>query len=608
MTVKELAKKEPEGLIGRAYAFSEKAHRAQQRRTGEPYFNHALKTAETLHAWHLDETTVGAGLLHDTVEDTGVPLETIKKEFGDEVAFLVDGVTKLGHIKYRGAENKAENLRKMILALSQDLRVVFIKLADRLHNMQTLHALPPAKQKRVAMETDEIYAPIAYRFGMHNLSGELEDLAFPYLHPREYRWLLGVSKEQYEERLAYLEKIKPRVQKLLESHDIKPVEIEIRAKRYASLYKKLLRRDMDMGRIYDLVAMRIVRQQCPRVLCGARRDPRSVAPGSAAHQGLHRHAETERVPQPAHYGHRAGGQDDRIPDPDARKCMTRTNTAWRHTGSTTKSGAANDSPANRLAEEVTWVQQLKNWQERFFGKGGDPEELLNAMKIDFFKDRIFAVTPHGDVIDLPAGATPVDFAYHVHSAIGNACAGAKVNGALTPLNHELKSGDVVEILMQKGKKPSEDWLRFVKTGIARDHIRLALRSKDQFARTARTPTKGELEIGVDRRGGLIQDISTMIARQHFTIVNFHTEHPRGGRFQIYRIEIQPIDKPENGKADHQIESHKRSKGSELPAGLTLLPEAAHDILKLFLGIERDRDLPRVRALVDLNGRAEVHTQ
>ncbi len=225
MTVKELAKKDEKSLIGRALAFSENAHKAQKRKTGEPYFNHALATAEILNDWHLDEATIAAGLLHDTVEDTGVPLATIKGEFGEEVAFLVDGVTKLGRVKYRGAENKAENLRKMILALSEDLRVVFIKLADRLHNMKTLNALPPAKQKRVAMETDEIYAPLAYRLGMHDISGELQDLAFPYLHPREHRWLLATAKEQFAERLAYLEKTEPEVETLLKKHDIKPLSI-----------------------------------------------------------------------------------------------------------------------------------------------------------------------------------------------------------------------------------------------------------------------------------------------------------------------------------------------------------------------------------------------
>jgi GTP diphosphokinase / guanosine-3',5'-bis(diphosphate) 3'-diphosphatase len=478
MSVKEQAKKDPAGLIGRAFVFAQNAHRAQARKSGEPYFNHPLAAAEILNSWHLDEATIAAALLHDTVEDTGVPLEEIKKQFGDEVAFLVDGVTKLGHIKYRGAQGKAENLRKMVLALSQDLRVVFIKLADRLHNMQTLSALPPAKQKRVAMETDEIYASIAYRLGMHNVSGELQDLAFPYLHPREYRWLLGVAKEQYDERMKYLEKIKPQVRQLLESHDIKPLDIEIRAKRYSSLYKKLVKRDMDIGRIYDLVAMRVVVATVPDCYAALgvihemwRPLPRRIKdyiamPKPNAYRSLH----TTVV-----------GPDEKTIEFQIRtKEMQDENeygvaAHWLYD----QKRRGEKVSGKKLAQEIAWVQQLKDWQERFSGAEGkgESEALLHDMKIDFFTDRIFAVTPGGDVIDLPVGANPIDFAYHVHSEIGDSATGARVNGVLVPLDHTLKSGDIVEIIMQKGKKPSEDWLRFVKTTVARDHIRTALRGK-----------------------------------------------------------------------------------------------------------------------------------
>src|SRR3989344_9502326 len=258
MTIRETIKKYPAGLIGRAYILAEKAHSKQKRNPGVPYFNHALAAAEILNQWELDEATVAAGLLHDTVEDAAVTLETIKKEFGEDVAFLVNGVTKLSHIKYRGAEAKVENLRKMILALSQDLRVIFIKLADRLHNMRTLAALPPQKQKRIALETDEIYAPIAYRLGMQNLSGELHDLAFPYLHPGEFRWLKEHIREEYAEREKYLSRLKPVLEQALAKVSIKPQSIDFRAKRHSSLYHKLRRYEMDISKIYDLVAMRVI--------------------------------------------------------------------------------------------------------------------------------------------------------------------------------------------------------------------------------------------------------------------------------------------------------------------------------------------------------------
>lgn len=500
-TVKDIYKKDPDSLIGRAYAFSQKAHAGQIRKSGEPYFNHPLATAEILCSWHLDDATIAAGILHDTVEDTGVPLETIKKEFGAEVAFLVDGVTKLGHIKYREAitgqgagkrrtetkpgsvhqtaeENKAENLRKMVLALSQDLRVVFIKLADRLHNMQTLSALPPAKQKRIALETDEIYASLAYRLGMHNVSGELQDLAFPYLHPREYEWLLSAARERFAERAAYLEKIKPQVRKVLEEHDIKPLDIEIRAKRYSSLYKKLLKRDMDIDRVHDLVAMRIIVETMPE--CYA-----ALGVIHEAWPPLPRRIKDYiAMPKPNSYR----SLHTTVIGPDGKRVEIQIRTKEMHDENEygvaahwlykQKQGGATNVSGKKLAQETAWVQQLKNWQERFAGNENDPEEFVRAMKIDFFTNRIFAVTPRGDVIDLPVGSTPIDFAYHVHSEIGNSATGAKINGVISTLNHTLKSGDVVEIITQKGKKPSENWLRFAKTTIARDHIRMALRKKN----------------------------------------------------------------------------------------------------------------------------------
>jgi GTP pyrophosphokinase len=228
-------------LIRRAFKFAEGAHKGQVRKSGGPYFKHSYETAMKLIEWRLDTPTVIAGLLHDVAEDTSVSLEQLKKEFGDEIAFLVEGVTKLGHVKYRGVKAQAENLRKMILALSQDLRVVLIKLADRLHNMKTLSALPSQKQKRIAQETSEIYAPLAYRLGMQNLAGELDDLAFPYLYPEEYRWLVSNVKERYEERQKYLERVRPILEEALEEAEIKILRIDFRAKRYSSLFRPDLR-------------------------------------------------------------------------------------------------------------------------------------------------------------------------------------------------------------------------------------------------------------------------------------------------------------------------------------------------------------------------------
>jgi GTP pyrophosphokinase len=571
-TIKELIKKEPNGLIARAYAFAEKAHAGQKRKSGEPYFKHPLATGEVLQSWHLDEATVAAGILHDTVEDTGVPLDTVKKEFGTEVASLVDGVTKLGHIKYRetpakdggkndkdGAEElKAENLRKMVLALSQDLRVVFIKLADRLHNMQTLSSLPAAKQKRIALETDEIYASLAYRLGMHNVSGELQDLALPYLHPREYEWLLSIAKERFAEREKYLEKIKPQVKKVLEEHDIHPLDIEIRAKRYSSLYKKLLKRDMDIERVHDLVAMRIIVATLPECYAAL----------GVIHEAWpplpHRIKDYIAMPKPNAYR----SLHTTVIGPEGKRVEIQIRTKEMHDENEygvaahwlykqKQEGAA--VSGKKLAQEIAWVQQLKNWQEHFAGNADDPEEFVRAMKINFFTDRIFAVTPRGDVIDLPAGSTPIDFAYHVHSEIGNSATGAKVNGVISTLDHVLKSGDVVEIITQKGKKPSEDWLRFAKTTIARDHIRMALRKKNTFARSLSLPTHAELRMTVEDRVGLIKDISGAIAELRIGIISFHTEPATGKTYHINKVEIASTDKKKIEKLAEKMRGVKGVK-------------------------------------------------
>ena len=543
--LKELVAKEPHGLIARAYTFAEKAHRGQARKSGEPYFVHPLATAETLALWHMDDATIAAGLLHDTVEDTGIPIETIKKEFGEEIAFLVNGVTKLGHFKYRGAErnteNKAENLRKMVIALSEDLRVVFIKLADRLHNMKTLGALPVTKQKRIALETDEIYAPLAYRLGMYNLSGELQDLAFPYLSPKEYEWLLANTKEQYEQRLAYLEKIKPDVVRVLREHGIAPVDIEIRAKRYSSLYKKLLRHNMDMGRVYDLVAMRIIVNTVPECYAalGVIHEKWPPVPRRIK----------DYVAMPKPNGYRS--LHTTIIGPNEKTVEIQIRTKEMHDENEygvaahwlyKEKGRSSIVSGKKLAEELTWVQQLKTWQERFTGNATDADEFLQAMKVDFFQHRIFAVTPNGDVIDLPHGATPVDLAYAIHSEIGNTCTGARVNGTIVPLEHQLKSGDVVQIVTQKGKKPSESWLRFVKTVGARDHIRAALRGKNKLIQNVREPGHAELKIVSENRVGLIKDVSSMIARNHLNILSFHSEDMKGGRYSFYRAELPLTDK------------------------------------------------------------------
>jgi len=520
-------------FIRRAYYLSQKAHDNQKRKSGEPYFNHPKAAAEYIAEWGLDETAIAAALLHDVVEDTGYPIEKIKEEFGEQVAFLVDGVTKLGHIKYRGVERKVENLRKMILALSEDIRVVLVKLADRLHNMETLGALPPQKQKRIALETLEIYAPIAYRLGMQRISGELEDLAFPYIYPREHRWLISNVKEKYEERERYIKSIQPIVSEALKNSGIDVIAVDSRAKRYSSLYKKLLRYDMDIEKIHDLVALRIIvknLEDCYATL-GIVHNLWPPLPN--------RIKDYIALPKPNNYRSlhtTVFCVDNRITEIQIRteemhqEAETGIAAHWAYQQiKQTKNYLERKSVAADFASvELEWVSQLRNWQKNF----ENSDDFYDSLRIDFFKDRIFSITPRGEVIDLPLGATPIDFAYQVHTEIGNACAGAKVNGKIVPLNHQLRSGDIVEILTQKNKKPSESWLSWVKTSMAKNNIRTAIKSKSTCL-DRKEPEAAELRIAIEDRQGLLKEIADIISRSHVNIKSINTI--TNAKFPILKI-------------------------------------------------------------------------
>ncbi len=541
MELKALLKKNPEGIVSRAYAFSEHAHAGQKRKTGEPYFNHAREAGEILAEWHLDDATIAAGILHDTVEDTPATIADIKKQFGEEIAFIVDGVTKLGKIKYRGTEAKVENLRKMILALSQDLRVIFVKLADRLHNMRTLAALPSEKQKRIALETDEIYAPLAYRLGMQNLAGELHDLAFPYLYPQEDKWLKSKVVEQFEKRTHYLAQMKPVLETALKAQSLLPVTIDFRAKRYSSLYHKLLRHEMDLDKIYDLVAMRVIVATVPECYAtlGIVHQIWPPLPG--------RIKDYIAMPKPNNYR----GLHTTVFGPGERIVEIQIRTVDMHEENENgiaahwiyeqERGGDRRLSVKKMTEEIRWVQQLKNWQKKY-SEETDPQEFLQAMKVDFFKDRIFAITPKGEVIDLPAGASPIDFAYQIHTDIGNSCVGAKVNGTFVPLNYELHSGDMVEIMTQKNKKPSENWLEFARTSLARDRIRSAAKKKAGSLRNLQVFTKSELKMTVRDRLGLLKDIANVITRSHVNILNLAADDSGRAQFPVVRVQCDTVDK------------------------------------------------------------------
>jgi GTP pyrophosphokinase len=487
--IQEIKKYNPHAdfaLVEKAYNFAYKAHEGQERKSGEPYIIHPLAMAITLARLRLNSETIAAGLLHDVVDDTPVTIEEIKKEFGEQIAFMVDGVSKLGKIKYRGIEGQAVKLRKMFLAMAQDIRVVLIKLADRLHNLRTLQYLPPAKQKRIAMESLEIYAPLAYRLGMGAMKGRIEDAAFPFAYPEEYKWIASNIKEKFQERENYLERIKAILQTELKKAGVPFTDIHLRAKHYYSLYKKLLRCDMDLNKIYDLIALRIITNSVEncyaalgvvhrlwRPLPGRIKDYIAI-PKPNGYQSLHTtvfalegkiteiQIRTEKIHEEAeygiaahwHYSERKGLRE---------YIMTALRFGSRH--------AATKIPEKELA----WVKQLQEWQK----ETKNPEEFLELLKIDFFGDRIFVFTPQGDVVDLPEGATGIDFAYNIHTDLGNRCAGIKTDGKLVPLSQPLKSGQIVEVMTQKTEKPSRDWLRFAKTSQARSKIKKWFKATDE---------------------------------------------------------------------------------------------------------------------------------
>ena len=553
MTVKEIIVKEKQGLVARAYAFAQKAHAGQKRTSGEPYFNHVLAAAENVASWNLDESTIAAALLHDVAEDTKYTMEDIRKEFGDEVTFLVEGVTKLGKIKYRGAEAQVENMRKMILALSEDIRVILVKLADRLHNIQTLSALPPPKQKRIALETMEIYAPLAYRLGMQKVSGELEDLAFPYLYPKEYKWLKDNMGVRYEERVRYIEKIRPIISDALTKHNIEVINIEARAKTYASLYKKLLRYDMDIEKIHDLIAVRIIVptiEACYAAM-GVVHKIWPPLPGRIK----------DYIALPKPNGYRSLHTTVFCDGNKITEFQIRTkeihdeaeNGIAAHWAYEQIKGTKHYLERRAItagAKELTWVQQLRSWQKEF----SNDEEFLTALKIDFFKDRIFVITPRGEVIDLPVGATPIDFAYQIHTDIGNSCIGARVNGKIVPLDSELRSGDMVEILTQKNKKPSPSWLEFVKTNMAKKRIKNAMQQSASLAQAKKEFSYCEVKLIAEDRVGMLKDISAVIARTHINITNVNV-HPNA-KFPIIKIQCDTANKDKIEKLLLKLKSQK----------------------------------------------------
>jgi guanosine-3',5'-bis(diphosphate) 3'-pyrophosphohydrolase len=457
-----LNKKEEE-LLNKAYGFAEKAHEGQKRLNGDPYFIHVFETAKILAKLGMDTQTIAAGLLHDVLEDTKVSEAEIKKEFGDDILFLIKGVTKLGTLKYRGHERHVESLRKFFVAMAQDLRVVIIKFADRLHNLRTLEFLREDKRKRIAIESIEVYAPLANRLGMGKLKGDLEDAAFPYAYPKEYKEIEDIIKEKKELFETYLTEVSDELKKVLKKNSIKVEEISYRIKHKYSLYKKLLRYDMDIEKIYDVVALRVVVdtvEDCYRVL-GLVHSIWNPLPG--------RIKDYIAVPKPN--GYRSihttiftglGG----IAEIQIRTKEMHAEAAY----GVAAHFAYKEQGAKKVKDDKTKFKWIKDLKELNYTPG-NPENFLEQIKTDFFNNRIFIFTPKGDVIDLPEDSTPLDFAYAIHSDIGDHTFGAKINSKMSPIYSKLKNGDIVEIINKKISHPSSKWLDYAKTSIAKKHIK-----------------------------------------------------------------------------------------------------------------------------------------
>jgi GTP diphosphokinase / guanosine-3',5'-bis(diphosphate) 3'-diphosphatase len=448
-------------LVKRAYDYSLHVHSGQSRASGEPYLVHPLEVAQVLAEMKMDPVAVAAGLLHDSVEDTSVTIVDIRKEFGEQVAHIVEGVTKISKIDFATKEEQqAENLRKMMLAMVDDIRVILIKLADRLHNMRTLEHLPAERQQKIAKETLEIYGPIAHRLGMGKIRGELEDLGFKYLDPIAYEQVKSAVESHRKVGEVFLSRVEGMVRDKLKEAGI-TAKVESRIKRYYSIHKKLVRQRIQVDQVYDLYAMRVITrsvQDCYAVL-GIIHNVWRPVPG--------RIKDFIAMPRPNFYQslHTSVITEDGTPfevqirTEEMHKMAEEGIAAhWKY-----KDGAVSAQDEQRLA----WLRQVVEWQRDV----SDPNEFLSTLKIDLYPEEVYTFTPKGKVVVLPRDSTPIDFAYTVHTEVGHSCVGAKVNGRMVPLRHKLHSGDIVEIMTQPGHKPSRDWLAVVKSSRARNKIK-----------------------------------------------------------------------------------------------------------------------------------------
>ena len=552
-------------IVVKAYNFAEMAHsNAQTRFSGERYFVHPYNVALILADLHMDVQTICAGLLHDVVEDTGITVEDIKKEFGVEIANMVDGVTKLSKVKYRNKEERqAESLRKMIVAMSKDIRVVIIKLADRLHNIRTLQYMPKEKQYQKAMETIEIYAPIANRLGMASIKWELEDLSLKYIDPEGYEDLVKKVQEKSEKRKGYISHIIEIIKEKLDEQNM-TADIKGRPKSLYSIYKKMYYKNRSFEEIYDMIAIRIIVdsiKDCYGAL-GIVHALWKPVPG--------RFKDYIAMPKPNMYQ----SLHTTVIGPEGEPFEIQIRTLEMH--QTAEYGIAAhwkykegiDETTN-YEEKLNWLRQMLEWQQ----ETKDPQEFMEALKIDLYMDEVFVFTPKGEVVNLPTGSTPIDFAYRVHTAVGNKCVGAKINGRIVPLDTKLKTGDQVEILTsQSSAGPSRDWLKIAASSQAKSKIRKFFIERDKEFNVEKG--KELIEREIKKQGYQVSDLLKeeyikIVADKYnkFTISNLYAAVGSGGITEnqiVNRLKLIYLEKNKDKLELEKIESLEKSLETKVP--------------------------------------------
>lgn len=571
-------------LVKRAYEFAERAHSAQKRASGDAYIIHPTEVAQILADLRLDISSICAAFMHDTVEDTGVSLEEIEKLFNKDIAVLVDGVTKLNKMTFRTTEEKqAENFRKMIIAMSKDIRVILVKLADRTSNMRSLQFLAPHKQKAIAQETLDIYAPIANRLGMSAVKIELEDLCLRFLHPDVYYKIAELVSKSKQDRERHIEEIIHLITDKLDEYDVK-AQILGRAKHFYSIYKKMERRQLDYEELHDVIAFRIVVDnitECYKAL-GVIHAAFKPVPG--------RFKDYIAMPKANHYqslhttviGPTGERTEIQIRTHDMHLVAERGIAAhWKY-----KEGKFD----SRSKDNVEWVSRLLEWQKDL----SDPNEFLETVKVDLFSEDVFVFTPRGEVKELPYSATPLDFAYAVHTDVGNRCVGAKVNGRIVSLKHRLKSGDTIEVITSPTQTPSKDWLKVVKSSRAKAKIRAFIKTRERDAALGQgkdllEKTLKNLELSLTRleKGGqidaILRDMGCKTTEELYVGIGY-------GRFNLEQIVLKliPREELEAKRAKLKIEEEEsflkktiKSASKKSEARNAIVVEGVDDILVRF---------------------------